>query len=149
VTDAAIPSDSLVARALDRIDYSDAYAAPLPSGVSSAVELARAIFSRPAPMWVRILFAIRNAGARVVGLRAAPRPDSIVPIGNIYQTRDDEVLFGLDDKHLDYRASILVRGGRGIFATTVKMHGLLGRIYFAMVRPFHGRIVRNLLARAG
>jgi len=154
VTTAAIPVDSLVAQALDRIDYSDAFSAPLPSGVTTAEELARAVFDRPAPMWVRALFAIRTAAARLVGLKtklgpepSRPRADYI-PIGRILATRDDEVLFGVDDKHLDFRASFLVRGGLGIMATTVKIHGTLGRVYFALIKPFHGIIVRGMLARA-
>ena len=154
MTTAAIPADSLVAQALDRIDYSDAFSAPLPSGVTTAEQLARAIFDRPAPRWVRALFAIRTVGARLVGLKTAPSPErsqpraDYIPIGHIYATRDDEVLFGLDDKHLDFRGSFLIRGGQAIMATTVKIHGTLGRVYFALVKPFHGIIVRGMLARA-
>jgi uncharacterized protein DUF2867 len=149
VTAAAIPTDSLVAKALDRVDYSDAFSAPLPSGVTTAEELARAIFERPSPAWVRALFAVRTAAARLVGLKTARQSGGAhVPIGRIYATRDDEVLFGLDDKHLDFRASLMVRDGRAMIATTVKIHGPLGRFYFALVRPFHGAIVRGLLARA-
>jgi hypothetical protein len=152
VTTAAIPSDSLVAAALDRIDYSDAFSTPLPSGVTTAEQLARAIFERPAPMWVRALFAIRTVGARLVGLKTAIHSESrkteYIPIGRILSTRDDEVLFGVNDKHLDFRGALLIRGGLAIMATTVKLHGRLGRAYFALVKPFHGVIVRGMLARA-
>jgi hypothetical protein len=154
VTTAAIPADSLVANALDRIDYSDAFSTPLPSGVTTAEQLARAIFDRPAPMWVRALFAIRTVGARLVGLKTAvrgespTRRDQYIPIGRILATRDDEVLFGINDKHLDFRGAFLIRGGLAIMATTVQLHGRLGRAYFALVKPFHGVIVRGMLARA-
>ncbi|MDB4966106.1 MAG: hypothetical protein JWN44_1795 [Myxococcales bacterium] len=149
-----MPRDSLVAKALDRVDYSDAFVGALPTGITTAEQLARAIFDRPVPMWVRALFAIRTAAARLVGLETGParhratRSEAYIPIGRIYATRDDEVLFGLDDKHLDFRAAVLIRDGRAMLATTVKIHGALGRFYFALVKPFHGAIVRRMLARA-
>jgi len=80
VTTAAIPSDSLVAQALDRIDYSDAFDGPVPTGVTNAEELARAIFAAPSPVWVRLLFGIRNGAARrsycATNARWSPPPSS-------------------------------------------------------------------------
>ena len=60
---------------------------------------------------------------------------------------------GLDDRHLDFRVSLrLLRSddAAGVLqlTTTVTFHGRLGRLYFALVRPFHRRIVPAMLRSA-
>ena len=60
---------------------------------------------------------------------------------------------GLDDRHLDFRVSLrlLPVGGAAEslqLTTTVTFHGRLGRLYFALVRPFHRRIVPAMLRSA-
>ncbi|WP_176523049.1 DUF2867 domain-containing protein [Blastococcus aggregatus] len=67
--------------------------------------------------------------------------------------RDFGVLLRLDDRHLDFRVSLrlLHSGGAAEFlqlTTTVTVHGALGRAYFALVRPFHRRIVPAMLRSA-
>lgn len=65
----------------------------------------------------------------------------------------DEVLMGLDDRHLDFRVSIrVVPAADGpsvlVLTTTVTFHGALGRLYFLPVRPFHLRLIPLLMRRA-
>ena len=60
---------------------------------------------------------------------------------------------GLADKHLDFRLAIDVSAlderRREVVATTlVRTHNLLGRVYLAIVLPFHRRIVPSMIARA-
>jgi hypothetical protein len=55
---------------------------------------------------------------------------------------------GLDDAHLDFRIVISLERGRVRCVTVVRRHNTLGHAYFAMVRPFHRRLVPYLLARA-
>jgi hypothetical protein len=71
------------------------------------------------------------------------------------QSRSEhELVVGEDDRHLDFRASVLVRrrddgGGDELVATTVvRCHNALGRTYLAMISPFHSLIVRSGLRRA-
>jgi Protein of unknown function (DUF2867) len=149
VTDAPIPADALLARALPRIDYSDAYSAPLPSGVTTAAQLARACFAQPS-LWARGLFAVRQGFARLAGLQTATpaHGERLVPIGHVYAVRDEELLWGMDDEHLDFRSSFLVRDGVATIGTVVQLHNRLGRAYFAVVKPFHRQIVRRMLRGA-
>ncbi len=63
----------------------------------------------------------------------------------------ERVVIGFDDRHLDFRIVIdAAQGDSGtdIRATTlVRPRNLGGRIYLAMVMPFHKRIVPSMLNR--
>jgi Protein of unknown function (DUF2867) len=56
---------------------------------------------------------------------------------------------GLNDKHLDFRVVVdIATSGHGqcVTATTLVLtHNLLGRIYLAIILPFHRLVVRALL----
>jgi hypothetical protein len=62
---------------------------------------------------------------------------------------DDEILFGGEDKHLDFRASLLVQRdaaqSSAVLSTVVHYNNWFGRFYFFFVRPFHRLIVASLL----
>ena len=55
---------------------------------------------------------------------------------------------GLDDTHLDFRIVVSVEPGQVRCVTVVRRHNALGRVYFAVVGPFHRRLVPSLLTRA-
>ena len=55
---------------------------------------------------------------------------------------------GLDDAHLDFRILVSLERRRVRCVTAVRRHNGLGRAYFAVVRPFHQRLVPYLLVRA-
>ena len=63
-------------------------------------------------------------------------------------------MLGEDDRHLDFRASLLLRpceaeSGTELVATTVvHCHNVLGRAYLMVIRPFHHLVVRSNLRRA-
>ena len=63
----------------------------------------------------------------------------------------DEIVLGTDDRHLDFRLSLLRRRspiGRLLIATTVvHTHNALGFTYLNAIRPFHHLVVRANLAR--
>jgi hypothetical protein len=56
---------------------------------------------------------------------------------------------GEDDKHLNFRASILHDKAEGtIYLTTlVHFNNVWGRLYFLPVKPFHKIIMKTLLTR--
>jgi hypothetical protein len=161
VTDAPLPTEvptgSLIATALPRIDYADAFSAPLPTGVANAEQLLRACLGKPSRSG-HALLAVRDAFAGAAGLKTAESHDPAattmrarqlpLPIGHVIAERSDEILWGLDDKHLDFRSSFIVRDGMGIVVTIVQFHNRLGRTYFAIIKPFHKMIVRRMLASA-
>jgi hypothetical protein len=105
---------------------------------------------------------LRDAGVRIFGVKTSRQiREELDREGcdriNFFRVRsvtENELIMGENDKHLDFRVSVLLRpreGGTGdeIVATTVAhSHNLLGRSYLALVVPFHRMIVQSNLRRA-
>lgn len=144
-------------------DLVDSFAIELPKeATDDAQALARAMFGHP-PRWFRFLMAIRDRTVSLVGIktsigfRSAQRAlgEPHIDFFRVYEIRDHEVVLGEDDKHLDFRASVLIRplkgsgGGREVVSTTVvHCHNRLGKAYLLAILPFHKVVVRANLARA-
>lgn len=164
VTAVPLPSPSLVERALSPCDYVDAFAVRAPPATFRSVDaLARA--STDLPRWVGLLMALRNRIVSAFGLKTEPDergrrardgaaivPGSAVGIFLVMARSADEILMGLDDKHLDFRFALTLQtdaeGERAVATTTVRFHNVWGRAYFAIVKPFHRRIVPAMLRAA-
>ncbi|MFI8280770.1 DUF2867 domain-containing protein [Streptomyces sp. NPDC085929] len=63
-------------------------------------------------------------------------------------TAEHELMLGEDASHLDYRASLLVDEDAVTLSSAVRIHNTRGRLYFALVRPFHPFAARLMLWRA-
>jgi hypothetical protein len=70
----------------------------------------------------------------------------------VFDKTDNEIVIGENDKHLDFRVSLLFDENKNHFdeksltiSTTVKFHNWLGVLYFLPVRPFHKLIVPAML----
>ena len=93
--------------------------------------------------------------AKAFGLRAEKGSEGFLePDGtpkNVVARNEDEILISEDDKHLRFWIDIIKGSKDGTtditMTTFVKFHNRWGRLYFAVIRPFHGRIVRAMLAR--
>ena len=160
----APPQTPLLAGALARIDFADAFRSRLPTGAPDDLDavasaLVDVFETQPA---LRFVMRLRDAIVRPFGLRRsdtfkAPAPRSFrpgdrSPLFRVLARNDDEILLGEDDSHLDFRLSILVeRTPAGAFltlTTVVQMNNWLGRAYFAVVRWGHRIIVPALMRRA-
>ena len=95
------------------------------------------------PPWVATALRLRDRAVGVLGLR--PAGTSNFPV---VARAADEVLVGSDDRHLDFRASVLRVGQTVDVATVVHTHNLLGDLYLMAVRMVHGPMVRRMLQRA-
>ena len=143
---AATPDPDFVA-SLPDCDFADAFAVILSCPAPDAREVAAIAFSRM-PDWAGWLLRLRNAVMGRLGLKVADLRDSL-PVLHEDAAR---VVFGLNDDHLDFRAQFGVSteadGGSRISLTTiVRRHNALGRIYLAVIMPFHKLVVRSLLSR--
>ncbi|MFS8049488.1 DUF2867 domain-containing protein [Rhizobium sp. BR 314] len=141
-------------------DLLDAYAVRLPAGVDYDLEvLARAGFERQA-WWVRALTRVRDAimapvgvkSSRAVGFAAAAR-GPVIGFFPLLSKNAGELVMGEDDRHLDFRLAILLRadtaGGRElVVVTVVHCHNWLGRMYLAVIAPFHRVIAPASLEQA-
>jgi hypothetical protein len=113
-----IPSESAIATAYASVNLADAYSIELPTGASTNPELlARFIFAHQAP-WIGRLMAVRDAVVAGFGLKTAKHLALLdaksgtgrLSIFKIYSTSPTEVVLGEDDKHLDFRLSVLCSG---------------------------------------
>lgn len=163
VTSVSLPADSRIANIYATTNLADAYSIELPSGTSTDPELlARFIFSQRSS-WMTGLMAVRDAIVTGFGLKTARQFKSVdadnkksrIGIFKIYSTTQNEIVMGEDDKHLDFRLSVLcpdtpaTSGERRlIVSTVVHCHNRLGRAYIFFIAPFHRLIVQASLRRA-
>ena len=138
-------------------DYIDLYAHTLKRKNTNSDDLFRAFFTS-APSWVDFLFKLRNSIVKLLGLKAEMadlrdiKPSCMVGqsygIFTIFNKSHREVIMGTDDKHLDFRVSLLVDDSEKlIISTVVKFHNTLGRSYFSIVKHFHRFIVPSMIKR--
>lgn len=138
-----VPGTPLLAEALPHVDWADAYAVGRPDGSPSDPQVwADAVF-RSAPVWVGALLVARESLVRLVGIDRAGR-QAFDPVART----DDEVLLGIDQSHLDFRASVLCEPERVVVSTVVHLHNRRGRFYSLIVRRAHPTVVRAMLRRA-
>ncbi len=159
-----VPHDSRVARLYESTDLADAYEIRLPSNaVSDPEALARFVFAQQAP-WMVALMRVRDAVVAGFGLKTSRQLKSPQPPGHaarvgifrIYETHPNEIVLGEDDKHLDFRLSVLrqVRSTSTqdesylTLSTVVHCNNRLGRAYIVLIAPFHRLIVQAMLRRA-
>jgi len=167
VTIEALPCESQVTRMYEKTDLADAYTIRLPDNAITDPELlARFVFSQQAS-WVAGLMRMRDALVAGFGIKTAkqlegkPQSSGIrrIRFFRIYETHAHEIVLGEDDKHLDFRLSVLlqkrpVENGNGasasylVLSTVVHCHNRLGRTYIALIAPFHRLIAQSSLRSA-
>jgi hypothetical protein len=96
------------------------------------------------PGWANALLRLRNALVRPWGLKTGTTEGSIFP--TCHET-EDELILGTDDKHLNFRIGLIRQDGRLYMSTWVRPHNVWGRVYLAVVMPFHILITRGAVAR--
>jgi hypothetical protein len=157
------PPESGVASWFDAADLADAFAVPVDAtDVAKGVDsLARSALVDPAP-WVRLLLGLRDTVVAGFGVkttqevRRAAIADNAERIDffRILSRSDRELILGKDDRHLDFRLSLLLRvrpdgsGDELVATTVVRCHNALGRAYLALIARFHRLVVVGNLSRA-
>ena len=159
----ALPAQSAVATVYESMSLADAFAVQLPFGASSDPDvLARFLFSQQ-PSWIGWLTHVRDAIVTCFGLKTAKHLATLsseakadrIHIFKVYGRSETEIVLGENDKHLDFRVSVLCTpslspklGGQLTFSTVVHCHNLLGRAYIMVIAPFHRLVVKASLRRA-
>lgn len=158
------PADSRLSSQLDKAYYHDSYEALLRRSDLKIHEVYVAILGH-LPWWARTLIIVRNNIVSPFGLHAEPAAgvwqpslkDSYLPGDkivrfNLYAQDENEIIAGLDDKHLDFRVSVMkVREHetqKVVVSTIIFVHNNFGRAYLWFILPFHKRGLRHLLAQA-
>src|SRR5260221_7350450 len=152
VTPVSLPPASRIAKAYASTNLADPSSIELPSGASTNPELlARFIFSHQAP-WISSLIAVRDAIVGGFGLKTAKQLTLLgvesktgrLGIFKIFSTSPAEIVLGEDDKHFDFRLSVLCSnqpspGGKRqlTLLTVAHCHHRPGRLYILVIAPFH------------
>ena len=157
-----LPSESQISAVYVCPNLADAFAIDLPRGsIRDPEALARFIFARQ-PRWVAASMTVRDT---LVGafrlktgrsLRSAAQRGGRIGIFKVYASNSLEVIMGEDDKHLNFRASVLYRAQEEgsaapaslVLSTVVNCHNRLGRTYLALISPLHRLVVQSFLRRA-
>lgn len=155
------PAESAIADWFIGADLVDAYAITLPDGAPRGIDaLAHEALEHP-PAWFRALLGFRDAVVSLGGVKSSGRirqdaeakGAETVAFFPVLVRSDRELVLGEDDRHLDFRASVLVRVTTDeekrdlILTTAVRCHNLPGRLYLLTIAPFHRLIVRSNLER--
>src|SRR5262245_59286048 len=165
VVECDVPATSAVGKErIERADFRDAYRAPLRRPDQGVVEIFFGIFAHR-PLWMNLMLVARNSAAALVGLETptmsevmnVERKDRYVvgeKIGPwpIFFLGSDELVAGRNNKHMDFRLSILkARDGHEpsvVVSTVCFVHNAFGRCYLSFVIPFHKLGVRKLMRGA-
>jgi hypothetical protein len=164
VTATQVAPDGALRRWCEEARFRDAYCAPLLSPALTATEIFLRVV-QATPAWVAMLMSLRNRIVRPLGLKtvgplnaAVDRAPGTYRVGDrigqftILSNSDDELVLGLDDRHLDVRIwvrrSVALPSGSYVVATAVKVHNWLGRMYMVPVGRIHPRVVKALMRRA-
>ena len=116
-------------------------------------------------MWIKIILVVRNRIAALGGLEAPtlseimnPQFKSSYKVGDkigpwpIFALSESELIAGRDNKHLDFRLSVLrltdEKGVSAIVSTVCVVHSRFGKVYLFFIAPFHRWGLRRLMASA-
>jgi hypothetical protein len=165
VEECDIPSASVLEpRLIEAAYFRDSYRAPLRGTRASIVDIFFGIFGHH-PMWMKILLIVRNRIASFCGLDAPTASEIInldmkrnysigdkIGVWPIFFLTETELVAGRDNKHLDFRLSVL-RSTDGetasvVVSTLCTVHNAFGKLYLFFVIPFHKWGVRRLISNA-
>ncbi len=165
ITKVNFPSNSLLNNTV--YEYVDSYQGNYIDAQNqiSSTDIGKAFFTS-APNWTAKLFELRNKIVSLFGLKTDGKvknrkelldnfncePSERLGLFKVYHKTENEVILGEDDKHLNFRISLLkekdlntVDTMKLTISTTVKFNNWFGKLYFLPVKPFHQIIVPRML----
>ncbi len=161
-----LPGDSLLQDDNKQYDYTDSFQTIYldRDNKISTTDLAKA-FMTSAPSWTAKLFELRNRVVSVFGLKTSDgstisreerlknfkgEPGESLGLFKVYAKTRHEVILGEDDKHLNFRVSLMKEDNEEgekklTISTVVEFNNVFGKLYFLPVKPFHKLIVPRML----
>ncbi|MGR3857300.1 MULTISPECIES: DUF2867 domain-containing protein [Chryseobacterium] len=160
------PEKSILSPGKKDFNYIDSFEGEFADGGRNIdiSEVGKAFFTS-GPKWGKKMFAFRNKAVGIFGLKTGSEAETRqkekdfkcevgerMGLFKVFDKTSNEIVLGEDDKHLDFRVSLLVEKSKVhpdenslTISTTVKYHNWLGVLYFLPVRPFHKLIVPAML----
>lgn len=126
-------------------DYSDSFSKEVMTEESITPDAFFDMAFNRFPAWIDWLLKLRNTIVKPLGLDTQSRfSDSIC------ERSPNEIIWGMPDKHLDFHVSMWCgehRDGKQELriTTVVKYNNRFGRLYFFVIRLFHGIIIKSIL----
>ncbi|MBC7984308.1 MAG: DUF2867 domain-containing protein [Candidatus Obscuribacterales bacterium] len=160
-----LPSASAMdPRLLERAYFTDAYRAPLKNSRAGMVDVFFAVFGHH-PLWIKLILVVRNSVAKFCGLATPSTTEMMsteikgnyavgdkIGVWPLYLLTETEIIAGRDNKHLDFRVSVLREEQGGNASVTVStlcaVNNTAGKIYLFFIVPFHKWGVQRMLSRA-
>jgi hypothetical protein len=132
--------------------FSDAFRVAVDGTALDARKAAQKMLGRQ-PRWITALMALRDCLVTPFGLKTSDPNNrtttDVIGIFPVLSQSPGRLVAGFDDSHLDFRVVVDVASsgpGQQVTATTLVLtHNRLGRIYLAIILPFHRLIVRSML----
>ena len=120
VVDCDVPSSSMLSReVIERANFRDSYRALLSRRELGIVDIFFGIFAHH-PLWMKLLLIVRNKVASLAGLDAPTASEILhleikdhyvvgekIGIWPIFSLSENEVVAGRNNKHMDFRLSVL------------------------------------------
>ena len=160
-----LPAHSALDRELVKSAFfTDSYRIALTQGDPDVIDIFFAVFGHH-PAWLKAILLLRHRVGAWFGLQAAstaqiwnPARAQAYQVGQdigpwpIYFLGEGELIAGRDNKHLDFRVSVL-KGGAGqdafaVVSTVCRTHNGFGRLYLRLIIPLHKWGVQRLMSRA-
>lgn len=148
------PSSSIVLNGFVGFHYVDCFAVEY-RGQESVDVIATRMFSTPS--WADSLMVVRDKLVGCLGLKTDDKSQHHVAeryeVGEkavmftVIARNEMEIVMAEDDKHLNFRTSMLLHQGKIYSITVVRYNNFFGRFYFFFVKPFHAMIIKSGLAK--
>ena len=157
-----IPDSSILRKQNEPFNYIDSFSTCFSDpdneyGINEIMKL----FITCGPGWAGWLMSLRDKIVKPFGLKTSEatlpqqsenyEPGSQQGIFKIFDKTDNEIILGENDKHLNFKVSLLLDpdtnpdNKRISITTVVRFNNLLGKAYFLPVKPFHKLIVKGSL----
>jgi len=143
-------------RLFKQIDFADTFANT--NREYTLEQISKQIFDK-SPKWVNGLFKLRNSLVRGLGLKTSLPKDyntrfevgGYIKFFKIVHLHEDEIVLGVNDSHLDFRA-VINKTDEPEFnvkvTTLVKFNNKMGRIYMCLIAPFHRMVIKRMIGKA-
>lgn len=138
-----LPARSMLSNRIQASDFVDCYCVKASIAPRPAAHIITNF-----PGWADFLLEIRRWVTSPFGL-SQDGPDAANKIGvfPVESESDEELIAGFNDKHLDFRISVISEQEQVFLGTWVHPHNIGGRLYLRCILPFHILIAREALLR--
>jgi len=159
-----MPLECSFIRGIEKFYRWDSFEVPLRRTELSIQDIYLGIFSHP-PRIFKILLVIRNAIVSMFGIKG-PSTAQVnhiaikekyavgekIALFTLFSQSESEIIAGGDDKHLDFKVSVLKINESGtervVLTTVVSVHNLFGKVYLFFIMPFHRTGVKMIMSNA-